>query len=487
MPAFRFIGAAYQAASITQDDQSCINWYPEQDPEDIPRNPWNPQYQGDRGVITLYPTPGLTSKLQLPTSGPVRGMHVLPGGTILVVAVGAWLYQVNLSYNVTLIGQLKTSTGPVSLTDNGVSVYLADGPNRYYWTWGTNTFALVTDGAFTGANLVGVVDNYIIYNDPNSDQWGCTDVNSVTSSAQNFAPLLTAPGNLVALIANQRQVYLLGEVATEVWTDAGTYPFPFQAVQGAVMQHGCAAIGSVARLGESFAFLAQDTRGQAVVVMMNGYAPMRISTHAIEAAIMSYGEISDAVAFTYQQRGHEFYMLTFPSGDVTWCFDLATQLWHQRASMDQRGVLHRHRANSCAVFGGEVIVGDYENGHLYAMDPTNYTDNGALIPCIRRARHITDNLKRGFFHTLQLQFQPGVGVAVGQGSNPQAMLRYSDDGGFTWSREHWCSLGKQGAYKNRAIWRRLGFARDRIFEVRVTDPVFRVLVSANLSAEGGVH
>ena len=487
MPAFRFIGASYQAASITQDDQACINWYPETDPEDIPRNPWNPQYQGDRGVVTLYPTPGLSYRLQMPTSGMIRGIHTLPGGDLLLVVCGTTLYTVNRSFLATQVGVLNTQTGPVSITDNGVSAYLADGPNRYYYTWGTNTFAVVTDGAFNGANLVDTVDGYIVYNNPNSNQWGCTDVDSVTSSAQNFAPVLIGPGNLIGLIATQRQVFLLAETATEIWADAGSYPFPFQVVQGAAMQHGCAAKGSISRLGESFAFLAQDTRGQAVIVMMSGYSPQRISTHAIEAAMVGYPIIADATAFTYQQRGHEFYVITFPSADVTWCFDLATGLWHQRASMDTEGKLHRHRANTCAVFGGEVIVGDYENGLLYAMDPMNYTDNGMPIPCIRRARHITDDLKRGFFHSLQLQFQPGIGLSAGQGSDPQAMLRWSDDGGSTWSNEHWCTLGKMGAYKNRAIWRRLGFARDRIFEVTVTDPVYRVLVSANLNADGGVH
>jgi hypothetical protein len=64
------------------------------------------------------------------------------------------------------------------------------------------------------------------------------------------------------------------------------------------------------------------------------------------------------------------------------------------------------------------------------------------------------------------------------------MLRWSNDGGSTWSNEHWVSVGQQGKYKNRAIWRRLGQARDRVFEVVVTDPVKMVIVSANLKASG---
>jgi hypothetical protein len=65
------------------------------------------------------------------------------------------------------------------------------------------------------------------------------------------------------------------------------------------------------------------------------------------------------------------------------------------------------------------------------------------------------------------------------------MLRWSDDGGSTWSNEHWTTIGALGKYKNRAIWRRLGTARDRVFEVVVTDPVKAVIVSANLKASGG--
>jgi len=103
-------------------------------------------------------------------------------------------------------------------------------------------------------------------------------------------------------------------------------------------------------------------------------------------------------------------------------------------------------------------------------------------------------LQRQYFDELQLQFQPGVGLEgittppLNQetiGANPQAMLRWSSDGGSTWSNEHWAEIGKVGKYKNRIIWRRLGWARDRIYEVVVTDPINAVIVSANLKASAG--
>ena len=150
-------------------------------------------------------------------------------------------------------------------------------------------------------------------------------------------------------------------------------------------------------------------------------------------------------------------------------------------------------------------------------------DDGQSIRRLRRAPHLVADFQRQFFDELQIQFEPGVGttglsvspfiylgtpyiiyanatlvvpatqsVVIGNPvlqtqttTLPQAMLRWSDDGGSTWSKEHWVTIGQTGKYQNRAIWRRLGTARDRVFEVVVTDPVKAVIVSANLKASGG--
>jgi hypothetical protein len=65
------------------------------------------------------------------------------------------------------------------------------------------------------------------------------------------------------------------------------------------------------------------------------------------------------------------------------------------------------------------------------------------------------------------------------------MLRWSNDGGSTWSNEHWRTIGKIGRYRDRAIWRRLGMARDRVFEVSISDPVRAVVISAELRTSSG--
>jgi hypothetical protein len=259
-----------------------------------------------------------------------------------------------------------------------------------------------------------------------------------------------------------------------------------------------------------------------------GYKPVRISTHAVEQTLVNQ-YIDDAIAWTYQLEGHECYVITFPTLELTWVYDATTQMWHKWLYMNDLGEYERHRGQCCAVFQGMVLVGDYANGSIYELDPENYTDNGQNIRRLRRAPHLVADFQRQYFDELQIQFQPGVGftglstsnpaipgaVYLGEvyaiaetqtvtipadgiyilgtasiilnttTNNPQAMLRWSNDGGSTWSKEYWVSIGTIGRYKNRAIWRRLGMARDRIFEVSITDPVKAVIVSANLKASSG--
>lgn len=473
-----FVGDAYTAQSLYDNDQELINWYCEIDERKKP---------GERGYIVLYPTPGLLLKKEFAAGGEVRQVYTTSGGANLYAVIGSAVNLYDTSYNLTAVGTLASFTGPVSITDNGVSVYFVDGNDRYSCTLAGTGFANVgpTDGGFAGGVRTDIIDNFIVYNRPNSQQFGCTNALSAVSGSLNFSSKDGSSDNLVSFIVANRDVFLLGERTGEVWTDVGAFPFPFQRVPGTSMQHGCAAPFSIARLGEAFAFLAKDDRGQNIVVQMVGYQPKRISTFGIEAALANYTIVNDAIAYSYQQAGHEFYVLTFPTEDATWCYDLSTTMWHKRAWRDPLNVLHRHRGNCATVFNGKIIVGDYANGNLYEFSQTVYTDNGDTIPCIRRAPHLVMGYDRVFYQSLQLYFQPGVGLQSGQGSDPTAILEWSDDGGSTYGNQHFTGMGKVGKYKHRCIWRQLGEARDRIFQVTVTDPVYRVLISAELQFQPG--
>lgn len=488
MPDFGFVGASYTTRSIYQDDQECINFYPEIDPTKQP---------GERGIVALYPTPGLVTEITFPIPAEIRGQRALSGLQYAIAVCGNRVYRIDQALSYTQVGTLTTSTGPVSITDNvmtvqGLTAYIVDGVNRYYYVVATNTFVTLppSDGAWQGADVCDTVDNYIIYNKPGTQLWSSTDLGSPLSTQAWYGAKDGSPDNLVALIVDHRQVYLLGEVTTEVWVDVGTQipgliTFPFQRVSGTSSQNGIGARFSLVRYAETFMFLSRDTLGTATIGMMMGYEYKRVSTHAVENSLIGVN-VENARAWSMQQEGHEFYVITFPDIDLTWVYDLATQQWFKWLWWDSpNAVYKRHRGQNCIAFANKNLVGDYENGKIYAIDFDAYTDAGNPIRRLRRAPHITTDLQRQYFEEFQIQFQPGVGLTTGQGDNPQAMLRWSNDGGSTWSNEHWVGIGRQGNYTNRAIWRRLGWARDRIFEVAVTDPVKAVIVSANLKASPG--
>ena len=650
MPDFGFVGASYTAPSIYQDAQECINFFPEVDPTKQP---------GDRGVVSLYPTPGLTTQLVLPAGAEVRGLRTLSGGSQAIAVCGAYVYLLSSNLTPTIVGILNSASGRVGLVDDGLYAYIVDGAYRYSWRISTPTTAIFTgsisattltvsniqsgtiaigqvlfgvgvaqetvitggsgtswtinisqtvsstlmnslvtasftgstasgatnsillttstlylgqtiqgtsvpvdsvviaintpsggfnsytlssnttvasetmyaldftvlpstDGAFSGATTVDVIDNYFVYSRPSSQQFGASDALSPISQQLSFASKDGAPDQLVALIVDHREVYLLGESSSEVWVDAGLFPFPFQRIPGTSTQHGIAAQNSVSRVGNSFAYVSRNLRGQGQIMQMNGYIPQRISTHAVENTLVNQ-YINDAIAWTYQLEGHEVYVVSFPTINITWAFDATTGLWYKWLYCTTANQYQRHRGNCSCVFQGMVLVGDYANGKIYELDSTNYTDDGNNIRRLRRAPHLVSDLQRQYFEEFQIQFQPGVGftglsvapyiyigtpytiyptatlvipatqtVVIGFATLqnqtttlPQAMLRWSDDGGSTWSNEHWVTIGQTGKYKNRAIWRRLGQARDRVFEVVVTDPVKAVIVSANLKASGG--
>jgi len=441
---------------------------------------------GGIGTYTINLSQTVASRQMNSTTVGARVTGSITGTTLTVSAVASGTLYV---------GQTIQGTGVTALTiitalgtgSGGVGTYTVSTSQTVSSTtlYGLNFSQLPSsDGAFTGGTNVDIVDNYFVYNRPDTQQFGCSNVLSPISGSTNFSSKDGAPDDLVTLIVDHREIYLLGETSSEVWVDQGTSPFPFTRIPGTSTQHGIVAPFSVARLGNSFAYLSKNNRGTAQIVQMNGYIPQRISTHAVENSLNGK-TITDAVAWTYQLEGHEVYVISFPTLQLTWCYDIATQMWHKWLYTNNLGQYERCRGNCAAVFQGYVLVGDYSNGKIYHLDRNVYTDDGQNVKRLRRAVHLTTDLQRQYFEELQLQFQPGVGLSTGQGDDPQAMLRWSSDGGSTWSNEHWTTIGKIGKYTNRAIWRRLGTARDRIFEVSVSDPVKAVIVSANLKMTAG--
>ena len=535
------LGSAYVARSVNAADNRMVNLFPEIVPE------------GGKEPAFLQRAPGLTTLVTVGT-GPIRGLWTF--GNYGYAVSGDTLFKIDSNWTAVAKGTVGGS-GPVSMADNGTQLFIAANPQGYIYNVSTDVFQQITDPDFPGAGTVGYIDGYFTFSEPNSQKIWVTQLLEGTSvDPLEFASAEGNPDNVVAIFVDHREVWVFGSNSTEVWYDAGLLDFPLTRIQGAFNELGCAAPYSIAKMDNQVYWLGKDARGQGIVYKAAGYIGQRVSTHAIEWQMQEYADLTDAVGYTYQQDGHSFYVLNFPSADTTWVYDVATGAWHERASF-ANGEFNRHRANSQMFFNSTTVVGDYQNGKIYEFDLNVYADDGAPQKWLRSWRALptgANNLTRTIQHALQLDCETGVGLNLYPGYDaedlatesgnilvaqfvqgflttqaadqlvteandnnnplttqvqpaedyngyaletqaytaapgyiPQVMLRWSDDGGHTFSNEHWKSMGAIGKYGKRTIWRRLGATmkiRDRVYEVSGTDPVRIYIMGAELAISG---
>lgn len=474
-----FAGPTYTLRSVNADAQRTINLYPERNEMGMGK---------EQESFYLIGTPGLNKELTLAADDNGRALHRATNGTVYAVN-GDKVYSIDSAFSSTLIGTINTTTGQVSMADDGTYLVIVDGIDGWYVTMSSGTLTQITDPDFLPASHVVWLDQFFVFLN--------TDTGNVFSAAANDPSSFDAldiaaaegnPDNLISMITNNRQLWLLGEQSTEVYFfDSTSDSFPFTRIEGAFIEHGCAASFSVAKMQNQIYWLGTDSDGTGVVFRANGYQPERVSTHSIEYLISRVDDISTGKAYTYQEDGHFFYCLNFDNAETTFVFDSTTGLWHERAYLND-GEFERQRANNHTFAYGVHIVDDYANGNIYKLSNNYNTDDTQEIKRIRALPHLSGSLDYIFYHALQLDMEVGVGLDGGssvQGHDPQAILQWSDDGGWTWSNEKFGDIGKIGARKKRVIWRRLGRSRDRVFRLTISDPNKIILLGAELDFTKG--
>lgn len=507
---FGVAGGFDTSANPYQDRQLCINFYPEVSPS-----------KAAKVAVSLLGSPGLAALASasggtLPTLGaswaqpysgpalPVRGFWVLPGNKQALAVVANTVYLVTYSQPIATtfpvismnkVGTIGTNSGQVRIRDNNIGGYavIVDGPYGYLYNIKTQTVTQITDSAFLGANTVAYIDGWWVFNQPGTQVFYTNATQYSTKfSGSSFALKDGFSDNLMGVMESKEELWLPGENTTEIWYDAGGAYFPFQRLVGTLVQVGCKATYSIARLStqgqDGLIWFGRSDRGENVIVRSQGFAVETVSTPAVSNAIAKYAYTADAFGYTYQEDTHSFYVLTFPTADRTWVYDASMPpelAWTQRLSYDPyQQQFHRHRSNCIMNFAQMRIVGDYQNGVLYQLTRNSYSDGPWPLLARRRAPHIwaAEDRRRVFMGSLQADFAPGVGNATGLGVNPTASLKISRDGGQTYGNPTKAAMGSQGKFLNRCMWRRLGFGRDNVLELDVIDPVKRDLTGATLKA-----
>lgn len=469
-----FLGSAYTSRSPNLANQRLVNAYPE-----------IVESKSGKEVGAFYGTPGKDLIVAV-GDGPIRGMF--PFATTLYVVSGPEVYSLDNSFTPTLIGTVADLETPVSMIGNGAQLAIFDGSGGYVYSGGVfGAIAL----PFSNPGVATYQDGFGLVSEVGSVRLWQSNLNDLTTwDALNFINCDGTPDFIISVSDLHEQVVVLKARNIEMFINAGLSGFAFQRLQGVAPEIGCDAPASVAKLGQNLLWLGRSASGPGIVYTMNGYEPTRVSTHAIETAIASYSLMTDAIGFGYQQEGHDFYVLSFPSGNATWVLDLTASqaagfnVWHERAGFTA-GNFYRDRANCCALFANEIVTGDFQNGNLYAYNLSTFTNNGEVLKRLRSWRAVKESSAMSMRGD-QIEIECETGIDVPDGLNPQMMLRQSFDGGLTWGTMRMASCGQSGETLKRIRFRRLGMKKrgvqtDRSFELSMTDPVLCAWLGADFT------
>lgn len=477
------IGGAYATRSRIAAVTRSINYFPEANPPGTGIAPF-----------TLYQVPGLVPLVNDPVNiNPVRQIYRASNGDGYC-CIGPTVYYITPGFGLQALGNLQTrGSTPVYFIDNGASIMLVDGsPQQYQIDMTTRAMSIINDPFFTGGTSCDTIDGFILWNVPGTRQFQSTLDNQITPPDPTYvASKAGYPDVLQRLVINRRQIVLLGSLKSEIWYDVGGEQFPFAEIPGTYVEHGTPGPYSVASSDISIFWLGQDLRGLGYVFRLRGYQVSVISNYALSLAIRQMakaGTVADAIGFTYTQDGHEFYYLVFPSGNQTWVYDDSISdpalAWHQRCWTDGDGNLQRDRANCAAFLYGKNVVGDWQNGTIYALDLDTYTDTvGGQVYAksfIRTFPHlglgqVDSPQAEAMGHqvswknfVIDVESGEGAGGPAGADGEPtedKIFLRYSVDRGKTFQQAQGQSNGKPGQYHIQPKIPITGSARDMVFEI----------------------
>lgn len=469
MPIVSLFGVSQQGKSSTVTSQKHKNLYAEiiQDPE--------------KARVVYYGTPGLLLFTSFGDT-PIRGW-IAVGDLFYAVHRGVF-WEVNNAGVKTNRGTLTSTSGRVQMAHNGTQIAVVDGTfaGFYNYTIATTTLATVTTNVIGTPIDVTFQDGYGLLAYADGKFQKTASYSFQTLDALEFATAESNPDGLLRNIADHGEVVLAGSETVEFWGNTGAQDFPYGNQRGSTLEWGLAAPWSLVKYNDSLAGLFKNRMGQVQVMVMQGHALRKISTPGLDYKINNYGSVSDATAYAYMLGGHPMYVINFPSEGKSHMYDASTSMWTELESglsgARYRGDLHLDYLN-------KPRISDYANGNIYTLDADTYTENGEPIAREIVSKHFNSGLEMLKVSKLQVDFETGVGLISGQGSDPKAMMQFSKDNGHTWSNEAWMAMGNIGVYVARVIWWQLGVARDWVFKIRITDPVKVVIAGASIDARVG--
>jgi len=482
-----FAQGFYVSESLPISAQECINYYP------------NPPQTSTITEMALFNTPGLVEKTAAATGEFNRGSHKL--ADILYQVNGNNLYRIDRTVNafgpdtfaavavngaVSIPGEKR-----VQIIDNGVqmAIIVPEETQKFnVWIF-TVAGGLVqlSDVDFNGPVSAGVyIDSFFLFTKKDGKQFFISASNDGFSyNALDFATAAVDPDPIKAPFVLRNQLFIFGSQTAESFQNIGGSGFPFQRIQGQVIQKGILAANTITEIQGSMVWLGSSVNEQPAIWISSGGDPERISTTAIENQLRTYTDtqIEDAFVNKYSQSGNYFLAFTFP-GQTTFTYDFTSGLWHERKSVNDVTVIP-WRVTTIEDAYGELFVGDSISNKIGIIDKDTFTDYGSIT----RRRFVTppfsNNGEPFFVDSVELFMETGTALTTSQGSDPKMLMSASNDGGRTFNNNISRDIGLIGEYEQRLIWGQLGrTSREKMLAFETSEPIKSVIIKLEVNLDG---
>jgi len=471
----------YEDATKPIASQECTNWLPQIPQADSLGKMQLKQPAG----ISLFTTAG--TKI-------MRGHHVMD--SIAYSVNGNFLYRINSDGTSTSLGAI-TGSGRVSMADNGVQICIVvPSGNAYIYTV-SGGLVTITDADFTTtlgpSEGVKFKDGYFVHWNNSSAAstkpiFFISNLNDGTAyGALDFGTAEADPDAITNIHVHRNQLYVCGKETIEPFQNIGGADFPFQRIRGGLVPKGVKSTYSVVEFDQSFVFVGSSINERAAIWKFSGGGAIKISTASIDRIMQEYTdtEIADIFCTTYAEDGA--FIVNVHMKDRTFAYDAAASalggkpIWHERKSKDVNGQLINWRVNHIVEAYGSLLVGDNQGASIGKMDRAVYTEYGDSMNQVVTTMAIDNEGEPVTFSEMELTCHSGSAGATD--SEPHVSRSISDDGGYTFGNQTKRSLGKQGEYKKRQIWRKEGQSyRYRVYKFVIDEPIKTAIIKLEVQA-----
>jgi hypothetical protein len=436
-------------------------------------------------------------------SSSCRGLHYTSTSRLFAM-LGGRLTEI-LENGTSLIRFTMTNIPTsVSMCDDGVTMVFVDGYTLHLYDLVTNvisvpdplqidfknpTKVIYSNGRAVVINNDFTIDEFNTEITRKSNRFYWSALRDLTQwSAINFATAEQSADQIIGMESRDSDIWFLGTRSYEIWRGTDDADLPWIYYGGSSSDIGCMTANSIASNENSIFFLGSSNAGNNHIFMSKGTEVVNISTSDIASFLSdNQGKTSDAYGFVFNQENHQFYVITFIQLDRTFVYDISTGLWHERSSRDPLLNIHHYWRARYAVYAfGRVIVGDSKIAFLSILNMNKFDDDiggGSKIPIVRilQSGNLSDseNNQEMTIRSLQFDLEMGTGLLGNQfSSDPELMLELSRDGGYSFGNQMVTSIGKLGNYTKRAVFRRLGLARELTIRLTFSNPSRFLLISS---------